>query len=60
MSVLYHGGVVLVELNPISVASEIPRPLEMQKADVIEGSEDPYYNSPAFLVTKKNGQKRLL
>jgi len=33
---------------------------EMQKADVIESSEDPYYNSPAFLVTKKNGQKRLV
>jgi len=33
---------------------------EMQKADVIESSEDPYYNSPAFLVTKKKGQKRLV
>jgi len=33
---------------------------EMQKADVIERSEDPDYNFPAFLVTKKNGQKRLV
>jgi len=33
---------------------------DMQKADVIESSEDPDYNSPAFLVTKKNVQKRLV
>jgi len=32
----------------------------MQKADVIESSQDHDYNSPAFLVTKKNGQKRLV
>jgi len=32
----------------------------MQKADVIESFDDPDYNSPAFLVTKKNGQKPLV
>jgi len=32
----------------------------MQKADVTGSFEDPDYNSPAFLVTKKNGQKRLV
>jgi len=41
--------------------AEITRQIsEMQKADVIESSQEPDYNSPAFLVTKKNGQKRLV
>ena len=33
---------------------------EMQQADVIESSDNPYYNSPAFLVAKKSGQRRLV
>jgi len=41
--------------------AEITRQIaEMQKVDVIESSDDADYNSPAFLVTKKNGQKRLV
>ena len=34
--------------------------LQMEEAGVIEPSQDPYYNSPAFLVVKKTGQKRLV
>jgi len=41
--------------------AEITRQIsEMQKADVIESSQAPDCNSPAFLFTKKNGQKRLV
>jgi len=37
-----------------------PQIQQMEEAGVIEPSQDPYYNSPAFLVVKKTGQKRLV
>ena len=33
---------------------------QLEKADVIERADSPYYNAPCFLVNKKNGQKRLV
>jgi len=32
----------------------------MQQANVIEPSDSSYYNSPTYLVAKKNGSKRLV
>jgi len=48
------------KLNEADKADLTRQISDMQKADVIESSDDPDYNSPAFLVTKKNGQKRLV
>jgi len=48
------------KLNEADKADITRQISEMQKADVIESFQNSDYNSPAFLVTKKNGQKRLV
>ena len=41
--------------------AEVNRQIDiMEKATVIEPSDTPYYNSPTYLVAKKNGSKRLV
>ena len=46
---------------PKEDALEIERQIqEFYKANIIEKAEDVNYNSPVFLVNKKNGQKRLV
>ena len=40
---------------------EVTRQIQaMQQANVIEPSDSLYYNSPTYLVAKKNGSKRLV
>ena len=41
--------------------AEVARQIDiMQRAKVIEPSDSPYYNSPTYLVAKKNGTKRMV
>jgi len=48
------------KLNEADKAEVLRQVKQMQDADVIERADSPWYNSPAFLVSKKSGQKRLV
>jgi len=48
------------KLNEADKAEILRQVKQMEDADVIERADSPWYNSPAYLVSKKSGQKRLL
>lgn len=48
------------KLNETDKEEVLRQVKQMQDADVIERADSPWYNSPAFLVSKKSGQKRLV
>ena len=48
------------ELNDADKEEVLRQVGQIEKADVIERADSPYYNAPCFLVNKKNGQKGLV
>jgi len=48
------------KLNQTNKAEVLHQVIQMEDADVIERADSLWYNSPAFLVSKKSGQKRLV
>ena len=47
-------------LNDADKAKATRQILEMERAGIIEKSDTPFWNSPAFLVAKKDGSRRLV
>ena len=47
-------------MRPDEVETVLQQVAEMHKADIIEPSTNPFYNSPIFLVDKKDNTKRMI
>ena len=47
-------------LTPEDAAEAERQIQEMVKLGIVQETSDPYFNSPIFLVDKKNGEKRLI
>jgi len=47
-------------MRPDEVETVLQQVSEMHKADIIEPSTNPFYNSPIFLVDKKDNTKRMI
>jgi len=47
-------------MRPDEVETVLQQVAELHKADIIEPSTNPFYNSPIFLVNKKDNTKRMI